>query len=115
MAAWREFGAVRWPTWWMSEMAIDHDAPAIRYRHIRGITSKMDVEWTFDALPVGVRVRIVHAWDGPRWPLIGVSAGVYIIGPIFIHGIASRTLARLAAIAERRGNGFSSQDNVRGG
>lgn len=61
----------------------------------------MDVEWSFEPVPDGTRVRIVHAWDGPRWPLIGVLAARAVIGPVFIHGIASRTLAGLARIAER--------------
>jgi hypothetical protein len=26
---------------------------------------------------------------------------MYLIGPVFVHGIASRTLAGLAAVAER--------------
>jgi len=47
MAAWRPFGALRWPTWWVSEMEIDRDRPAVRYRHIRGITTGMEVEWLF--------------------------------------------------------------------
>lgn len=102
MAAWRPFGPLRWPTRWMSEMTVDEKARSIRYRHVRGITTGMDVEWTLEAVPGGTRVRIVHAWNGPRWPMIGIAAAVYVIGPVFIHGIASRTLAGLAAEAERR-------------
>lgn len=101
MAAWRPFGLLRWPTWWRSEMCIDHAAPAIRFRHIGGITTGMDVEWTFTAERDGTRVRIVHAWNGPRWPLIGILAATAVIGPVFVHGIASRTLAGLASAAER--------------
>lgn len=115
MAAWRPFGPVRWPTWWTSEMDVDHSAPAIRYRHIRGITREMDVEWTFQAVGGGVRVRIVHAWNGPRWPLIGVTAAVHVIGPVFIHGIASRTLAGLATVAERNSRGIAVQEDTRAG
>jgi hypothetical protein len=54
-------------------------------------------------------VRIVHSWNGPAWPLIGIFAASEVIGPIFIHGIASRTLDGLALVAEREhgnaGNG----------
>ena len=53
----------------------------------------------------GTHVRLLHVWDGPRWPLIGVVAATAVIGPIFIHGIASRTLAGLAAAAERVASG----------
>jgi hypothetical protein len=101
MAAWRPFGVVNWPTWWLSEMSVDDAAPAVRFRHIRGITAGMDVEWTFRREGEATRVRIVHVWDGPRWPLIGVLAATAVIGPLFIHGIASRTLAGLGAAAER--------------
>jgi ribosome-associated toxin RatA of RatAB toxin-antitoxin module len=101
MSANRPFGAMRWPTWWLSLMNVDASAPAIRFRHIEGITTGMDVEWQFTAEHGGTRVRIVHAWDGPHWPLIGPIAATRVIGPVFVHGIASRTLAGLAAVAER--------------
>ncbi|MFN2399079.1 MAG: SRPBCC family protein [Gemmatimonadaceae bacterium] len=101
MSAWRPFGVVGWPTWWKSEMTVDAARPAIRFLHIGGITTGMDVEWTFVTEPDAVRVRIVHVWDGPRWPLVGVLAATSVIGPVFIHGIASRTLKGLAAVAER--------------
>ena len=93
---------VNWPTWWLSEMTVNNEAPSIRFRHIGGITKGMDVEWSFAATPGGTHVRILHVWEGPPIPLVGVWAAVYVIGPIFIHGIASRTLAGLAVAAERR-------------
>jgi ribosome-associated toxin RatA of RatAB toxin-antitoxin module len=108
MAANRPFGPIDWPTWWASEMAVAApesgvpDAPWIRFRHVRGITTGMDVEWSFQRIDErATHVRIVHVWNGPRWPLIGGVAAVGVIGPIFVHGIASRTLAGLAAAAER--------------
>ena len=85
-------------------MSVTRSAPAIRFRHIGGITKGMDVEWTFTPAPGGTHVRIVHVWDGPRIPFLGVWAAIYVIGPIFVHGIASRTLAGLAAVAERESN-----------
>lgn len=102
MSADRPFGAgLNWPTWWLSEMEVDDNKPAIRFRHIGGITRGMDVEWTFEPVPAGTHVRIVHVWDGPNWPLVGIPAATLVIGPVFVHGIASRTLAGLAAVAER--------------
>lgn len=101
MAANRPFGPVGWPTWWLSEMEVDHASPTIRFRHVGGITQGMDVEWSFAPEDAATRVRILHVWDGPRWPLIGVLAATTVIGPVFVHGIASRTLAGLAAVAER--------------
>ena len=104
MSANRPFGSLNWPTWWLSQMSVDERAPSVRYRHVDGITAGMDVEWTFERAAPGddarTRVRIVHVWDGPRWPLIGTAAAVAVIGPIFVHGIASRTLAGLAKVAE---------------
>jgi hypothetical protein len=97
--------AVNWPTWWLSLMSIDRSAPAIRFRHVGGITKGMEVEWEFHPASEGTRVRIVHAWDGPRWPIIGMPAATLVIGPVFIHGIASRTLAGLAKVAERTASG----------
>jgi len=100
MSADRPFGPVGWPTWWLSEMQVKDSTPSIRFRHIGGITKGMDVEWTFVAVPGGTRVRIVHVWDGPRLPLLGIPAAKLVIGPVFVHGIASRTLAGLAEAAE---------------
>ena len=96
MAAWRPFGIFNYPTWWVSEMRIDRSAPAVYYRHVRGITTGMDVVWQLQPSEGGTDVTIVHDWTGPRWPLVGFAAASWIIGPVFIHGIASRTLAGLA-------------------
>jgi ribosome-associated toxin RatA of RatAB toxin-antitoxin module len=103
MSANRPFGPVNWPTWWLSEMEVDAARPAVRFRHIGGVTTAMDVEWAFHELPdgQGTLVRLVHVWDGPRWPLIGVFAATVVIGPVFVHGIATRTLEGLAKVAEQ--------------
>lgn len=100
MAAARPFGPVRYPTWWVSHMRIDRAAGEIRYRHIRGITRGMDVVWSLQPGGAGVDVAIVHRWDGPSWPLVGGFAARVVIGPVFIHGIASRTLAGIKRYAE---------------
>ncbi len=100
MAAWRPFGPVRYPTWWVSEMTVDQPAREIRYRHVRGITSGMDVVWRLASGPDGVEVTVVHEWDGPSWPLVGAWVARLVIGPVFIHGIASRTLAGIKREAE---------------
>ena len=100
MAAWRPFGPVRYPAWWVSEMTLDRAAGEIRYRHVRGITRGMSVVWRMVEARGGVEVEIVHTWDGPRWPLIGSLAEDLVIGPVFIHGIASRTLAGIKRAVE---------------
>jgi ribosome-associated toxin RatA of RatAB toxin-antitoxin module len=101
MAAWRPFGIVRYPTWWVSEMEIDPDRRQVRYQHIDGLTRGMKVIWQVVSLEGGTEVTIVHEWDGPAWPLIGRLAANLVIGPVFIHGIASRTLAGIARFVER--------------
>lgn len=105
MSAARPFGLLQWPTWWRSRMRVHPPngsvAPAIRFTHIKGITRGMEVEWTFHAVPGGTQVNIVHVWDGPAWPGIGSPAATLVIGPVFVHGIASRTLAGLAEHAAR--------------
>lgn len=107
MAANRPFGVVNWPTWWVSQMAVQRqtarheEEPRIRYRHVEGITTGMEVEWSFHPVAGGTRVRLVHVWNGPRWPIVGGVAARAVIAPVFVHGIASRTLAGLARVAEQ--------------
>jgi hypothetical protein len=101
MSANRPFGLVNWPTWWLSEMEVRDDPPAVRFRHVGGITKGMDVEWSLHPVAGGTHVRLLHVWDGPRWPLVGVFAATAVIGPVFVHGIATRTLDGLARVAEQ--------------
>ncbi len=100
MAAVRPFGPVRYPVWWVSEMAVDRKVPAVRYRHIRGITTGMDVLWAFEPRLEGTLVSVTHWWDGPAWPLVRRPAAGLVILPVFVHHVAQRTLAGLAAAAE---------------
>jgi ribosome-associated toxin RatA of RatAB toxin-antitoxin module len=105
MSANRPFGVVQWPTRWQSRMAVHAPggirAPSIRYTHIAGVTRGMEVEWTFEERGAMTRVRIVHVWNGPPVPMAGGLAASMVIGPVFVHGIASRTLAGLADVAEQ--------------
>jgi ribosome-associated toxin RatA of RatAB toxin-antitoxin module len=108
MSAKRPFGPLGWPTWWVSLMEVHHpvngDYPSIRFRHIEGITTRMEVEWSFEPVTEGTggtAVTVLHLWNGPSWPLIGTLAARAVIGPVFVHGIASRTLEGLARVAER--------------
>lgn len=108
MSANRPFGPLNWPTWWASLMEIRHERgapqPAIRFRHIDGITRGMEVQWSFDPVTDGTHVTVLHLWNGPSWPLVGRAAARLVIGPVFVHGIASRTLEGLARAAERDQN-----------
>jgi ribosome-associated toxin RatA of RatAB toxin-antitoxin module len=106
MSANRPFGLLQWPTRWRSTMRVRRplgtEPASIRFTHVGGVTRGMDVEWTFHELDGDVTtVRIVHVWDGPDVPVVGPLAATLVIGPVFVHGIASRTLAGLGAAAER--------------
>lgn len=104
MAAWRPFGPapLRYPARWVSEMAVEPAAFTIRYRHLGGLTRGMEVRWTMHEANGrdGVMVEIVHDWAGPPWPLVGSFAARAVIGPVFVHGIAARTLRGLRRRAE---------------
>lgn len=106
MAARRAFGPLPYPVWWVSDMWLDEVAPAVHYSHVDGITTGMEVIWSFH--PVAddsTRIRIVHDWKtGPAWPLPPFARRLIadaIIGPVFIHHVASRTLAGIGSKAER--------------
>ena len=100
MSANRPFGPLNWPTWWVSDMWVDAAQREVRYRHIRGITRGMDVVWRVVPEGEGTHVTIIHEWDGPPWPLIRWIAANWVIGPVFVHGIASRTLAGIRRSVE---------------
>lgn len=112
MSANRPFGLLQWPTWWRSRMQVRRpsagSAGTIRFTHVEGVTRGMEVEWSFTDVAGGVHVRIVHVWDGPGIPVVGTAAASMVIGPVFVHGIASRTLAGLAAHAERQAIGAAN-------
>jgi coenzyme Q-binding protein COQ10 len=106
MAAWRPFALFDWPTWWVSEMQVFDGEPGappwIRFRHMRGVTRRMEVLWAFKPDAERTTVTILHMWNGTPWPAIGVFAARHVIGPVFVHAIAERTLAGLAGVAEER-------------
>ncbi len=109
MSANRPFGIIQWPTWWRSKMQVHPPssgrAPSIRYTHVDGVTTGMEVEWSFTEMARGTHVKVLHMWDGPNVPVVGSSAATLVIGPVFVHGIASRTLEGLAKHAEREAIG----------
>lgn len=100
MAAWRPFGPLRYPTWWQSRMSVHHEENLIRYEHVGGITKGMDVEWKLAAHDNEVQITITHRWVGLPVPLLGAAVANWIIGPVFIHGVASRTLVGVKRKAE---------------
>jgi uncharacterized membrane protein len=95
MSAYRDFYPVRW---WAVQTNYP-DEPRIAFRHVRGVTVGMEVEWLFTPRDDGVTVTITHDLD-LKWPLVGGLVAEWIIGPVFIDNIAGKTLRRMKQIAE---------------
>ena len=99
MAAHRDGIPVRWTS--IQEPIAEQRR--ILFRHIKGPTTGMEVEWTIREEkgtdgPV-VHVTIRHRFD-PPWPLIGEFIARNIVGKLFIHNIAGKTLAGIKQIVE---------------
>ena len=88
------------PVRWWAEQERFPEVPRITFRHVRGITTGMEVEWRFTPGPEGVRVEIHHELR-LGWPLVGGLVADRIIGPLFVANIAGKTLRRIKQLAER--------------
>lgn len=82
------------PVKWVSIQETNEVERWIRYRHIRGFTKGMEVEWTFQPEREGVLVQIVHDFQ-LNWPIIGRPLSQHVVGKFFVKAIASRTLATI--------------------
>lgn len=72
----------------------------ILFRHIKGATKGMDVEWRLEQRGDLVHVIIHHDFD-PPWPIIGPWAARVVVGQFFIDNIANKTLRCIKDRAER--------------
>ncbi len=79
------------PISWVSEQVIDRDRFEVRFHHLKAFTKGMEVVWTFQETPEGVRVEILHDLRF-RIPALAPLADP-IIGGFFIGHIAGQTLA----------------------
>lgn len=87
------------PVSWIAIQWPEPERHRITFRHLRGVTRGMVVEWAIEPTELdGVDVTISHRW-GPRWPL-GPWIAERAIGPFFVHDIAGKTLRRIKEIAE---------------
>ncbi len=96
MAASRDGIPIKWTS-------IQEHRPAenrIVFKHIKGWTKGMDVEWRLEQRGDTVAVTIHHDFD-PPWPVIGPWAGRAIVGEFFIDNIATKTLQCIRDRAER--------------
>lgn len=88
------------PVSWTSIQWLDPTARRIAFRHVKGISRGMDVEWRIEPRDDGtVEVTIEH-WLRLDWPLIGTFAAERVIGPHFVENVATKTLRRIKEIAE---------------
>jgi len=78
------------PISWTSEQIIDHEKMEVRFHHLKAFTKGMNVVWSFQKMGDGVRVEIMHDLHF-RIPVLA-SIAEPIIGNLFIHPVASRTL-----------------------
>jgi len=88
------------PLRWTAEQTNDPVRPHIAFHHVAGPTRGMDVEWIFTPLDAAhTRVQIVHRL-AYRFPVAADFFGKYVVSDIFIHGVASKTLAHIKRLAE---------------
>ena len=104
MAAWRDFYPVRW-------VAVQENLPEerrITFRHVRGVSRGMRVEWRLTETPAGTQVRIWHEFHS-NLPLIGEFFAHRIVGQLFVGNIAGKTLRRIKQLAEREPHRMPSE------
>jgi ribosome-associated toxin RatA of RatAB toxin-antitoxin module len=88
------------PISWTSEELIDRQRMEVRFRHLKAWTKGMEVVWTFSDTAAGVLVEIVHDLRfRVRW-LAPIAER--IIGGLFIHPVASKTLRCMKAYVEQQ-------------
>lgn len=89
------------PVRWTAVQTLIPEEKRILFRHIKGPTTGMDVEWVIEQAPGGItKVRISHEFTHP-WPVVGSFIGKYIVGWFFVHNIAGKTLATIKNIVEK--------------
>jgi ribosome-associated toxin RatA of RatAB toxin-antitoxin module len=96
-----DFGASRsgFPVKWRARQDLFPDAGRITYRHIRGISRGMWVEWRLEKRGDHVHVVIDHELNYPL-PGLGPLFARYIVGDLFVRNIAGKTLRCIKAKVE---------------
>jgi uncharacterized membrane protein len=97
MGAWQDVFPIRW----VAEQTNDPQTPHIAFRHLRGWTRGMDVEWIFEELARGTRVTLEHRLKF-LFPVASEWIGKHVVSDYFVHGVAAKTLARMKVLAEGR-------------
>jgi ribosome-associated toxin RatA of RatAB toxin-antitoxin module len=103
MAARRDLiGRVGLPLRWRAIQTLYPSDTRIEFEHIGGASRGMLVTWTINARSatlVASDVEIRHVFS-PAWPVPEDFIRKFV-GEFIVNGVARRTLAHLAAIAER--------------
>ncbi len=82
------------PVAWRAITWNEPDERRLRFRHVGGPTSGMDVTWRIEPTDAGCRVSIEHDFR-PR-----IRPWAPIVDRLFVRPIAGRTLAAFKSIAE---------------
>jgi ribosome-associated toxin RatA of RatAB toxin-antitoxin module len=105
MAALRD----RIPVAWTSVLEPRPAERSILFRHVRGLTRGMAVEWRIEPRADGAtHVSIQHDF-APTWPLVGGRVAHLVVGEFFVRNIAGKTLRRVKALAEAEHAAFARQ------
>ncbi len=87
------------PVKWRARQELLPEERRIRFQHVGGITRGMDVEWRIEPERDSVLVTIHHDLSYPV-PLIGPFFAEFIVGRLFVHNIAGKTLKCIKQIVE---------------
>lgn len=102
MACWRGFGGpLRYPVRWVAEQRTLPEQNRITFKHLRGISRGMDVEWRLSETADGTHVLIWHEFYSDL-PLVGGLFASRVVGQLFVSAIAGQTLQRIKHLAEGR-------------
>ena len=96
-----DFGASRdgIPVSWSAEQELFPETNRITFKHIRGVTKGMWVEWKIEPISIGAHVSILHELDYPV-PVLGSLFANHIVGKLFVENIANKTLRCFKAKVE---------------
>lgn len=109
----RSFGPIQWPCKWRALQRCEPDRGLIHFEHVGGPTKGMRVEWRLRQTAAGVETTIWHAIRS-KVPLFGWIYTNLIVGPIFIHAVAGRTLRTIKEIVESSAESGSEPLSPRG-
>jgi ribosome-associated toxin RatA of RatAB toxin-antitoxin module len=87
------------PVKWRARQELLPEEYRILFQHIGGITKGMFVEWRLVPEGDAVRVTISHTLTYPV-PILGPLFAEWIVGRLFVHSIAGKTLRCIKAMAE---------------